>query len=121
MSQTKKWGDEDFWGLGYEWDPQWVLTDKQKEQVQTIVDASQKKMRDLIEKAREDGGRPDADLVAVNLAAQIKSYNQSVRNANDALNVVLEADSLAALVSVIFRSQWRGRVRGLPAICALDR
>ena len=31
MSQTKKWGEEDFWGLGYEWDPQWVLTDKQKE------------------------------------------------------------------------------------------
>ena len=30
MSQTKKWGEEDFWGLGYEWDPQWVLTDKQK-------------------------------------------------------------------------------------------
>ena len=31
MSQTKKWGEEDFWGLGFEWDPQWVLTDKQKE------------------------------------------------------------------------------------------
>ena len=29
----------------------------------------------------------------MNLAAQIKSYNQSVRNANDALNVVQTADS----------------------------
>jgi len=31
MSQTKKWGEEDFWGLGFEWDPQWLLTDKQRE------------------------------------------------------------------------------------------
>ena len=29
----------------------------------------------------------------MNLGAQIKSYNQSVRNANDALNVVQTADS----------------------------
>jgi flagellin len=31
--------------------------------------------------------------IAVNLGAQIKSYNQAVRNANDALNVVQTADS----------------------------
>ena len=27
----KQWGGEPFWGLGYEWDPDWVLTDRQKE------------------------------------------------------------------------------------------
>ncbi len=27
---NKKWGTEPFWGLGYEYDPQWVLTDKQQ-------------------------------------------------------------------------------------------
>ena len=27
----KLWGQEPFWGLGYEWDPDWVLTDRQKE------------------------------------------------------------------------------------------
>ena len=26
----KMWGDEPFWGLGYEWDPDWVLTERQK-------------------------------------------------------------------------------------------
>jgi flagellin len=31
--------------------------------------------------------------ISVNLGAQIKSYNQSVRNANDAINVVQTADS----------------------------
>jgi len=39
MSQTKKWGDEDFWGLGYEWDPQWILTDKQKGEIAQIIPA----------------------------------------------------------------------------------
>ena len=27
---TKKWGAEEFWGLGFEFDPQWLLTDEQK-------------------------------------------------------------------------------------------
>ena len=25
----KTWAGEPFWGLGYEWDPDWVYTDKQ--------------------------------------------------------------------------------------------
>ena len=25
------WGSEPFWGLGYDWDPDWVLTDRHKE------------------------------------------------------------------------------------------
>jgi flagellin len=43
-----------------------------------------------ITKAQDDAA---GMAIAVNLAAQIKSYNQSVRNANDALNVVQTADS----------------------------
>jgi hypothetical protein len=27
MSDIKMWGKEPFWGLGYEFDPQWLLTD----------------------------------------------------------------------------------------------
>ena len=27
----KMWGDEPFWGLDYDWDPDWVLTERQKE------------------------------------------------------------------------------------------
>ena len=27
----KMWGSEPFWGLGYEWDPDWFYTDRQKE------------------------------------------------------------------------------------------
>ena len=46
MSQTKKWGDEDFWGLGFEWDPQWLLTDKQKELQAKLIELSRTTLRD---------------------------------------------------------------------------
>ena len=45
-----------------------------------------------ITKAQDDAA---GLAIAVNLGAQIQSYNQSVRNANDALNVVQTADSVA--------------------------
>jgi alkylation response protein AidB-like acyl-CoA dehydrogenase len=46
MSQTKKWGDEDFWGLGFEWDPQWLLTEKQKELQAKLIELSRTTLRD---------------------------------------------------------------------------
>jgi alkylation response protein AidB-like acyl-CoA dehydrogenase len=41
----KMWGQEPFWGLGYEWDPEWVLTDRQRELRDIIIELSQKEMR----------------------------------------------------------------------------
>ena len=38
MSDEKMWGEEPFWGLGYEWDPDWVLTDRQKELRATLIE-----------------------------------------------------------------------------------
>ena len=46
MSQTKKWGEEEFWGLGFEWDPQWVLTDKQRELQGKLIELSRTTLRD---------------------------------------------------------------------------
>ena len=46
MSQTKKWGDEDFWGLGSEWDPQWLLTDQQRELQAKLIDLCRTTLRD---------------------------------------------------------------------------
>lgn len=31
MSDSKQWAGTNFWGLGFEWDPQWVLSPAQKE------------------------------------------------------------------------------------------
>ena len=43
---TKKWGAEEFWGLGADFDPQWLLTDEQKKIQALIIDLAQKEMRD---------------------------------------------------------------------------
>ena len=34
----KMWGAEPFWGLSYDWDPDWVLTDRQKELRETLIE-----------------------------------------------------------------------------------
>ena len=41
----KMWGGEPFWGLGYEWDPDWVLTERQKELRATLIELCEKEMR----------------------------------------------------------------------------
>src|SRR5438876_1429615 len=41
----KLWGSEPFWGLGYEWDPDWVLTDRQKELRATLIELCEKELR----------------------------------------------------------------------------
>src|SRR5437763_16527555 len=41
----KMWGDEPFWGLGYEWDPDWVYTDRQKELRATLIELCEKELR----------------------------------------------------------------------------
>ena len=41
----KMWGSEPFWGLGYEWDPDWVFTDRQKELRATIIELCETELR----------------------------------------------------------------------------
>jgi alkylation response protein AidB-like acyl-CoA dehydrogenase len=41
----KMWGAEPFWGLGYDWDPDWVLTERQKELRTTLIDLCEREMR----------------------------------------------------------------------------
>ncbi len=46
MSDTKLWGDEEFWGLGYDWDPQWVLTPEQKALQRRLIALCQTTLRE---------------------------------------------------------------------------
>jgi len=46
MTETKKWGDEDFWGLGFEYDPQFLLTPEQKQLQAKIIELSRTTLRD---------------------------------------------------------------------------
>src|SRR5919197_842846 len=41
----KAWGGEPFWGLGYDWDPDWVLTERQKELRAKLIELCEKEMR----------------------------------------------------------------------------
>ena len=41
----KLWGGEPFWGLGYEWDPDWVLTDRQKELRESLIELCERELR----------------------------------------------------------------------------
>ncbi|MCL2417943.1 MAG: acyl-CoA/acyl-ACP dehydrogenase [Conexibacteraceae bacterium] len=41
----KMWNGEPFWGLGYEWDPDWVLTDRQRELRELLIELCEKEMR----------------------------------------------------------------------------
>jgi len=45
MADAKTWGGADFWGLGYEWDPQWVLSDHQKRLQSLLIDLCEKELR----------------------------------------------------------------------------
>ena len=41
----KTWGEEPFWGLGYDWDPDWVLTDASSELRETLIGLCESEMR----------------------------------------------------------------------------
>jgi alkylation response protein AidB-like acyl-CoA dehydrogenase len=45
MPEEKQWGGEPFWGLGYEWDPNWVLTERQKELRETLIGLCEQELR----------------------------------------------------------------------------
>ena len=46
MSETKRWGADEFWGLSFDWDPQWILTAEQRELQATLIDLCQTTMRE---------------------------------------------------------------------------
>ena len=41
----KMWGGEPFWGLSYDWDPDWVLTERQQELRAKLIDLCEQEMR----------------------------------------------------------------------------
>ncbi len=46
MTEVKKWGSEEFWGVGFEYDPQWLLTDEQKKLQAQLIDLARTTLRD---------------------------------------------------------------------------
>jgi alkylation response protein AidB-like acyl-CoA dehydrogenase len=46
MSKTKMWGPEAFWGMDYDWDPQWVLTPEQEALQEKLIELCRTTLRD---------------------------------------------------------------------------
>ena len=45
MTNRKMWGGKEFWGLGYDFDPQWLLTPEQQELQKEIIDLCERTLR----------------------------------------------------------------------------
>lgn len=44
-SETKRWGTRPFWGLSFDYDPQWFLTEEQKEIQKRLIDLCRTTLR----------------------------------------------------------------------------
>ena len=62
VSQEKMWGAEQYWGLGYDWDPDWVLTDRHKELRATLIDLCQQEMRENAKRSDDELKFPRRNL-----------------------------------------------------------
>jgi len=62
VSQQKMWGAEQYWGLGYDWDPDWVLTDRHKELRATLIDLCQQEMRENAKRSDDELKFPRRNL-----------------------------------------------------------
>src|SRR5260221_14700748 len=56
------WGPEHCRGLGYEWDPDWVLTDRHKELRATLIDLCQREMRENAKRSDDELKYPRGNL-----------------------------------------------------------
>ncbi len=56
------WGSEPYWGLGYDWDPDWLLTDRHKELRTTIIELCQQEMRDNAKRSDDELKFPRRNL-----------------------------------------------------------
>lgn len=54
MSKSKMWGPDAFWGLDYDWDPQWILTQEQEALQEKLIELCRTTLRDnAVESDRE--------------------------------------------------------------------
>src|SRR3954454_18219077 len=60
--EPKMWGDAEFDGLGYEFDPVWFLTDEDRALEREIIDACQRVIRPLAIEADRTGEYPRASV-----------------------------------------------------------
>jgi alkylation response protein AidB-like acyl-CoA dehydrogenase len=56
------WGSEPYWGLGYDWDPDWVLTGRHKELRARLIELCQQEMRENARRSDDELKFPRRNL-----------------------------------------------------------
>jgi alkylation response protein AidB-like acyl-CoA dehydrogenase len=56
------WGSEPYWGLSYDWDPDWMLTERHKELRATLIELCQQEMRDNAKRSDDELKFPRRNL-----------------------------------------------------------
>ncbi len=59
---VKRWGEQPFWGLGYEWDPDWLLTPRQQRLRETLIELCEQEMRANAERSDDELRFPRRNL-----------------------------------------------------------
>jgi len=62
LSEEKMWGSEPFWGLPYDWDPDWMLTDRHQELRAKLIELCQQEMRDNAKRSDDELKFPRRNL-----------------------------------------------------------
>ena len=75
----KMWGAEPFWGLGYDWDPDWVLTDRQKELREQLIDPRERHARDAKRSYDEPATRAATSSSSPSMASCRSDRSRGVR------------------------------------------
>jgi hypothetical protein len=56
------WGSEPFWGPGYDWDPDWMLTERHKDLRATLIELCHQEMRDNAKRSDDELKFPRRNL-----------------------------------------------------------
>jgi alkylation response protein AidB-like acyl-CoA dehydrogenase len=56
------WGSEPYWGLGYDWDPDWALTDRHAELRAKVIELCQQEMRENAKRSDDELKFPRRNL-----------------------------------------------------------
>jgi alkylation response protein AidB-like acyl-CoA dehydrogenase len=94
---TKMWGDEPYYGLGYDFDPRWFLTDEDRRLEAQIIEACERVIRPLAIECDRTGAYPWAsveELARLRLLAMIAPTEYGCRGASH-VQVLMATEAIA--------------------------
>src|SRR5262249_5974865 len=97
VPDVKLWGDEPYFGLGYDFDPTWFLSDEDRALEAEIIDACQRVIRPLAIECDRTGAYPRAsvdELGRLRLLAMIAPKHYGCR-ASSHVQVLMATEAIA--------------------------